>query len=133
MLISQAYAATSEGATELQIAALNDAPSAMEAFMWNMGLVLMLVLLFYVLLIAPQQRRFKDHSKMLSQLKKGDRVVTSGGLIGKIDQIIDDNEAVVDLGHGTKVTVLRSMIQGKAEIFLKSDKPAAAKNTKNKV
>ncbi|MCB1681647.1 MAG: preprotein translocase subunit YajC [Rhodospirillales bacterium] len=95
--------------------ALADAPSATEAFIWNMALVGILVILFYFLLIMPQQRRFKEHSDMLSDLKKGDRVVTGGGLIGKIDKIVDDREMVVDLGNGLKVTALRSTIQGKAE------------------
>lgn len=114
MFISQAYAAAS---SELQLEALADAPSATEAFLWNIGMVVALVVLFYVLLIMPQQRRFKDHNKMLNQLKKGDRVVTGGGLIGKIDTVVNDYEVTIDLGSGVKVTALRSMLQGKAETF----------------
>ena len=60
---------------------------------------------------------------MLSDLKKGDRVVTGGGLVGKIDKLIDDKEVLVDLGGGLKVTALRSMIQGKTDI-----KPKAVAN-----
>lgn len=114
MFISQAYAAAS---SELQLEALADAPSATEAFLWNIGMVVALVVLFYVLLIMPQQRRFKDHNKMLNQLKKGDRVVTGGGLIGKIDTVVNDYEVTIDLGSGVKVTALRSMLQGKAETY----------------
>ncbi len=121
MLISKAYAAVAETGDEL--ADLANAPSPMDAFLWNMGLVIVLVGLFYVLLIMPQQRRFKEHSNMLSDLKKGDRVVTGGGLVGKIDKIIDDKEILIDLGNGVKVTALRSMIQGKTEL-----KPKAAAN-----
>lgn len=117
MLIAQAYAATAE-ATE-QMEALAGAPTPGEAFIWNIALVGILVLLFYVLLIMPQQRRFKEHSNMLSELKKGDKVVTGGGLVGKIDKIVDDREAIVDLGNGLKVTALRSSIQGKVEDILK--------------
>lgn len=113
MFIAKAYAAAAENAEHME--ALADAPSATEAFIWNMALVGILVILFYFLLIMPQQRRFKEHSDMLSDLKKGDRVVTGGGLIGKIDKIVDDREMVVDLGNGLKVTALRSTIQGKAE------------------
>lgn len=114
MFISKAYAQAVEIGSETADAAAN-APSATEAFIWNMGLVLVLVVLFYVLLIAPQQRRFKEHAKMLSELKKGDKVVTGGGLVGKIEKLVDDNEVVVDLGDGLKVTALRSTLQGKNE------------------
>lgn len=118
MLISKAHAAFAETSDEL--IDLANAPTAMEAFFWNMGPIVLLVILFYVLLIMPQQRRFKEHSDMLSDLKKGDRIVTGGGLVGKIDTLIDDKEVLIDLGGGTKVTALRSMIQGKTEL-----KPAA--------
>ena len=57
---------------------------------------------------------------MLSDLKKGDRVVTGGGLVGKIEKIIDDKEVLIDLGGSVKVTALRSTLQGKTEL-----KPAA--------
>ena len=121
MLISRAYAAAVE-----QSDALNDlanAPTPQEALIWNIGLVIVLVALFYFLLIMPQQRRFKEHSEMLSDLKKGDRVVTSGGLVGRIDKVLDDKEVIIDLGNGIKVTALRSMIQGKTDL-----KPKKAAN-----
>jgi preprotein translocase subunit YajC len=90
-----------------------EAPGMAEAFMTNMMMVLVLVILFYLLLIKPQQRRFREHSQMLNQLKKGDKVVTAGGLIGTIDKMSDADEVVIDLGNGIKVTALRSTIQGK--------------------
>lgn len=111
MLISKAYAAAIDTATQAT-AMTQDAPSAMEAFMWNMGLILLLVVMFYVLLIMPQQRRFKEHSSMLSKLQKGDKIVTGGGFVGTIDKVIDDQEVLVDLGNGVKVTALRSSLQG---------------------
>ncbi len=114
MLISKAHAALAEKSDE--IADLANVPTPTEAFLWNMGPIVLLVILFYVLLIMPQQRRFREHSQMLSDLKKGDRVVTGGGLVGKIDTLIDDKEVLIDLGNGTKVTALRSMIQGKTEL-----------------
>lgn len=121
MFIKQAYAAAVDSSDAL--ADLANAPTPAEALMYNLGLVVVLVALFYFLLIMPQQRRFKEHSNMLSDLKKGDRVVTGGGLVGKIDTLIDDKEVVIDLGNGVKVTALRSMIQGKTEL-----KPKAAAN-----
>lgn len=112
MLISMAYA--QEVAADVE-AAMPEAPSAANAFAWNMGLILVLVLMFYVLLIRPQQKRFNEHKAMLEQLKKGDKVVTSGGLVGKIDKMQGDDEVVVDLGNNIKVTALRHTISAKTE------------------
>ena len=120
MLISKAYAQaleTSAPVVEAMAEGTSDlppAPSAMEAFVWNMGLVLILVLLFYVLLIRPQQKRMAAHTEMLQGLKKGDKVVTGGGLVGKIDKIrAGSDEVIIDLGDGLKVTALRSTIHNK--------------------
>lgn len=118
MLISKAYAAATEA-----VNGIPGAPSQGEAFMMNMALVFTLVVLFYVLLIKPQQKRFKEHSKMLSALKKGDRVVTGGGLIGTVDKITEgSDEVIVDLGNGIKVTAVRSSLQGNESVLLKKDK-----------
>lgn len=123
MLISKAYAQSVELSGDVSTA-LPDAPSATEAFVWNMGLVAVLVIMFYVLLIRPQQKRMKEHTQMLQGLKKGDKVVTAGGLIGTIAKIKDgDDEVQVDLGNGTTVSVVRSMLQGKNDPLLKP-KPA---------
>ena len=116
MWISKAYAQSVEAGVELSSEVgsevARNTPSAGEAFMWNMGLVALLVLMFYVLLIRPQQKRMRAHAEMLQGLKKGDKVVTAGGLIGKVSKIEDGNdEAEVDLGGGNKVTVLKSMLQ----------------------
>jgi preprotein translocase subunit YajC len=80
-----------------------------------MGLIGVLVIMFYFLLIRPQQKRFKEHQNMVDALKKGDKVVTAGGLVGKIHKITAGNDEVqVDLGDA-KVTVMRASIQVKAE------------------
>ncbi|MFP4097196.1 MAG: preprotein translocase subunit YajC [Alphaproteobacteria bacterium] len=113
MFIAKAFAAGDSAQVFTDMAA--DAPSPAEALMYNIGLVLMLVGLFYILLILPQQRRFKEHNAMLSGLKKGDRVVTGGGLVGKIEKEVDDKEVIIDLGNDIKVTALRAMLQGKSE------------------
>ncbi|MCK5285270.1 MAG: preprotein translocase subunit YajC [Alphaproteobacteria bacterium] len=125
MLISKAYAAVVDIDTQVV-----DAPDAGNAFMWNMGMVFILVILFYVLMIKPQQKRFREHSQMLSDLKKGDKIVTGGGLVGKIDKITDGNdEVVIDLGGSLKVTALRSTIQAKNDPRIK---PANDSGTKKK-
>lgn len=113
MLISVAHAAGDVAAA---------APSAGQAFMMNMGLILILVVLFYVLLIMPQQRRFKEHRAMLDTLKKGDKVLTAGGVVAVVEKVDSEKgEVVVDLGNGVKATALRATIQ----TIIKDDKAKA--------
>lgn len=130
MFISSAYAQAVEVGSEVMTT-----PSTGETFMVNVGLILLLVAMFWFLLIRPQQKRFKEHADMLSALKKGDKVITGGGLIGSIEKISDDsNEVVVNLGGGMKVTALRSTIQTKNN-DLKTPAPAndeKSKKTKKK-
>ncbi len=66
-------------------------------------------LVFYFLLIRPQNKRLRDHKAMLAAVTRGDIVVTTGGLIGKVTKV-DDGELTVDLGGGTKVKVVASML-----------------------
>lgn len=128
MLISKAYAQAVEIGEGVNEVAAAVPPSAMDSFMYNMGLVLVLVVLFYFLLIRPQQKRFREHSEMLSGLNKGDKVVTGGGLVGTISKIEEGNhEVVVDLGNGLKVTAMRSTLQSSNTPLLKDDKSKDAK------
>ncbi len=72
---------------------------------------LALVGIFYFLLIRPQQKKMKEHQDMVSALRRGDQVVTQGGLIGKVDKVKEgENEITVDLGDGVKVRVVQSTI-----------------------
>ena len=91
-------------------------PNMVQTVGLNLLLVLILVALFYVLLIMPQQKRFKRQKAMIESMKKGDKVVTSGGLVGTIDKIdADSEEMIVDLGNGVKVTALRATVQLRLE------------------
>ena len=81
----------------------------MEAF----GQLLPLILIFgimYFLLIRPQQKKMKDHQAMVAALRRGDQVVTQGGLIGKVSKVKDDNEVEVEIAEGVKVRVVRGTI-----------------------
>lgn len=73
-------------------------------------LILMFVV-FYFLLIRPQQKRQKEHAEMVKNLKKGDRVVTSGGIIGMVHTLQDDYLVLRVGDQDTKIEVLRSAIQ----------------------
>ncbi len=77
------------------------------------GMILPLVLImgvFYFLLIRPQQRKAKEHQEMLKKVAKGDTVVTSGGFVGKVIKVVDENELQVEIGENVKVRVQRSGI-----------------------
>lgn len=128
MLISQAFAqdttppvTVSETAVPVGGPAVPPPPTTTEILIQNVGMIVLLVVMFYFLLIRPQQKRFKEHKEMIDGLKIGDRVVTAGGLVGRLDTIVDTEEVIVDLGNGVKVTALRNTIQTKV------DKTAASK------
>ena len=72
-----------------------------------------LILIFaimYFLLIRPQQKKVKEHQSMVNALRRGDQVVTQGGLIGKVVKVKDDNEVEVELAENVKVRVVKSTI-----------------------
>jgi preprotein translocase subunit YajC len=64
----------------------------------------------YFLLIRPQQKKVKDHQAMVAAVRRGDQIVTQGGLIGKVTKVKDDNEVEVELAEGVKVRVVKSTI-----------------------
>ena len=81
----------------------------MEAF----GQLVPLILIFgimYFLLIRPQQKKAKQHQTMVKALRRGDQVVTQGGLIGKVVKVKEDNELEVELSEGVKVRVVQSTV-----------------------
>jgi preprotein translocase subunit YajC len=72
--------------------------------------LVMIMVVFWFLLIRPQQRKAKEHQELLKKIARGDTVITHGGLIGKVVKIVDDNELQVEVGDNVKVRVLRSGI-----------------------
>ncbi|MEL7389877.1 MAG: preprotein translocase subunit YajC, partial [Pseudomonadota bacterium] len=74
--------------------------------------------IMWFLLIRPQQQKIKQHQAMVAALRRGDQVVTAGGLIGKVTKVIDDDEVHVEIATGVKVRVKRatiSMVESKTE------------------
>lgn len=67
--------------------------------------------IMYFLIIRPQRQRMKQHQEMVANLRRGDTVVTTGGLIGKVSKVVDDGELQVELSEGVKVRLVRSMVQ----------------------
>jgi preprotein translocase subunit YajC len=70
---------------------------------------ILIFVIMYFLIIRPQRQQLKKRQDMLAAIRRGDQVVTGGGLVGKVTKVINDNELEVDLGH-VKVTALRSTI-----------------------
>jgi len=93
----------------------------------NLSFFLMMAVIFaifYFLLIRPQQKRVKQHREMIGALRRGDKVVTSGGLYGKITKVIDDNEAMMEISQGVEVKIAKHMV---SDVLNKSE-PAKAKS-----
>jgi preprotein translocase subunit YajC len=67
-------------------------------------------LIFYFLVLRPQQTRAKEHKNLLSQLKRGDNVVTSGGIIGTVARVVSDDEVQLEVSEGVRIRVVRSTI-----------------------
>lgn len=95
MFVSPAYAQAAGGGG-----------SGIEAFL---PLILIFVV-FYFLLIRPQQKKMKDHKATLAAIRRGDKVVTGGGIIGTVTKVIDDNEVTVQIADNVKVRVQRGLI-----------------------
>ena len=72
--------------------------------------LILIFVIFYFFLIRPQQKRVKDHKAMVESLKRGDEVITSGGIIGVVDRVMEDDRIEVVIGEGTKVQIIRSTI-----------------------
>ena len=112
MQITAAYAqGTGTGIFDKQVALIQFLP------------LVLIYVVFYFLLIRPQQRKAKDHKAMLDALRRGDRVVTGGGIIGTVARVDNPEEVTVDIADGVRVRVLRSTI---SSVLAKPD-PAAAR------
>lgn len=85
--------------------------------------IIFIFVVMYFLVIRPQQKKAKTHREMIGNVRRGDTVVTSGGLIGKISKVNDDNEVTVEIAEGVKVRIVRGMI---SEVRVKGE-PVADK------
>ena len=73
--------------------------------------LILIFVIFYFFLIRPQQKRIKDHKTMVAGLKRGDEVVTSGGVIGKIEKVLEDDKVDLIISDNVSVRVVKSKIQ----------------------
>ncbi|MCI2398878.1 preprotein translocase subunit YajC [Aliiroseovarius subalbicans] len=72
--------------------------------------MLLVFAIMYFFMIRPQQKKMKEHQGMLGALRRGDQVITAGGLIGKVTKVKDDTEVELEVASGVKVRVVRSTI-----------------------
>ncbi|HQY42887.1 MAG TPA: preprotein translocase subunit YajC [Paracoccaceae bacterium] len=111
MFITPAYAQAAGGA------------GGAAAFAQFIPLVLIFAIMYF-LLIRPQQKKLKDHQAMVGALRRGDLVVTAGGIRGKVTKVLDDADVEVEIADGVKVRVVKSTI---SHVVSKTE-PAAGTN-----
>ncbi len=72
--------------------------------------LILIVVIMYFLVLRPQQQRVKQHQSMVKALRRGDTVVTNGGLVGKVTKVVDDDQIEVEIADGVRVRQMRSMV-----------------------
>ena len=87
-------------------ATTNNAPSAISGFIP----MILIFVVFYFLLIRPQQKKVKAHNQMINNIKKGDVVVTAGGIIGKVEKTFDNGEAHILIANDVIITVMKATL-----------------------
>jgi preprotein translocase subunit YajC len=100
--------------------------SGLNAQLVSMAPIILMVVLFYFLMIRPQQKRQKEHQAQINAVKRGDNVVLSSGLLGKVVRV-EDKEVGVEIAQGVTVKVIKGMI---AEVRSKGE-PAPANDPKS--
>jgi preprotein translocase subunit YajC len=72
----------------------------------------LIFVIMYFLILRPQQKKVKDHSELVKNIRRGDTVVTSGGLVGKVTKVVDDDQIEFEISDGVRVRQMRQMISG---------------------
>jgi preprotein translocase subunit YajC len=72
----------------------------------------LIFVIMYFLILRPQQKKVKDHAELVKNVRRGDTIVTSGGLVGKVTKVVDDEQVEFEIGDGVKVRQMRQMISG---------------------
>ena len=106
MFISPAYAAGASG------------PGAFDIM--SLLLLILIFVVFYFLLIRPQQKKAKEHREMLTALRRGDKIITNGGIIGQITKVVNENELELEISDGVRVRSARGMV---ASIYARTEAP----------
>jgi preprotein translocase subunit YajC len=78
--------------------------------------LILIFVIFYFFLIRPQQKKIKEHKMMVSSLKRGDEVITSGGIIGKVEKIYEDDKIDLLISDNVEVKIIKSTVQSLTNI-----------------
>lgn len=113
MFITPAMAADTATTASAVTAAAAD-PSAGFSLLSYLPMLLVIVI-FYIVVIRPQNKRAAEHRSMITALQKGDKVITGGGLIAKVSKVVSDEEVVLELAEGVHVHALRATIMMKKD------------------
>ena len=70
----------------------------------------LIFVIMYFLILRPQQKKVRDHADLVKNIRRGDTVVTSGGLVGKVTKVVDDDQIEVEISDGVRVRQMRSMV-----------------------
>ena len=73
--------------------------------------LILIFVIFYFFLIRPQQKKVKEHKAMVQNLKRGDEVITSGGIIGRVERVFDDGRLEMNISEGVNVEVVKDTVQ----------------------
>ena len=103
----------------------------MEAFGTFLPLILIFAV-FYFLLIRPQQRKVKQHKEMLSNLKRGDKIITSGGIIATINKVADNRELTVEVSDNIEIKIAPGMVADLYALPEAPKKPIPKEENKSK-
>jgi preprotein translocase subunit YajC len=102
------------------LAAAGANPSGASAILIGIAPWLLIFVIFYVLMIRPQQQRVKQHQAAISAIKKGDEVITGGGIRGRVTNVTED-EAELEIAQGVRVRVVKATL---SQVLTPSSKPA---------
>ena len=91
--------------------------------------LILIFIVFYFLLIRPQQKKMKAHKAMLGAIRRGDKVVTGGGIFGTVTKVLDDDDVTVEIADGVKVRVQRSLVSA---VMSKTEPVSGDKDKKDK-
>ncbi len=81
--------------------------------------LILIFVIFYFFLIRPQQKKVKEHKAMVQNLKRGDEVITSGGIIGRVERVFDDGRIEVNISEGVNVQVVKDTVQSHFKKIIK--------------
>jgi preprotein translocase subunit YajC len=98
MLVTPAYAQAS--------------PFGGDSILMQLLPFVLIFVIMYFLILRPQQKRAREHQELIKNLRRGDTVITSGGLLGKVIKVVDDEQIEVEIADGVRVRQIRSMVSG---------------------